>query len=281
MLAIDHRWQWEEWCDGAKVARERISAIKALAAAAFLEARRRSDAVRTSGALLVDLIYGRAAFDVVRGAGAVVGTPAERAGAFPLAWTDTFEKALPGSFVKVLVRHRSDVEQDVVARQRAQLLDLQRWCTAAGKPLVLEVLVAPAPGEETDFDRSGRPRLLADYIRNAYREDLVPQYWKIEGMPDRESFAVVDEAIRTMDGPRQLILGKGAGMDAVRQWFSAAAGGSTAAGFAIGRTVYFDAAADWVRGRCSEGEAVERIATNYEAVIAAWEQTAGAPREPR
>jgi 5-dehydro-2-deoxygluconokinase len=277
MLAIDHRWQWEEWCDANSVDRSRIPTVKDLAAEAFLESRRRSSAVRTSGALLVDLTYGRAAFEAVQHAGAVVGTPAERAGAFPLEWTDVFEQALPGAFVKVLVRHRSDLAAALVDKQREQLLDLQRWCATAGKTFVLEVLVAPAAGEEakphTNFDAVGRPHLLADYIRASYNVGLVPDFWKIEGMPDRESLQIVDAAIRVVEGPRQLILGKGAGMDAVRIWFSAAAGAASAAGFAIGRTVYFEAAGQWLLDKLSREAAIARIADNYGAVIAAWESS--------
>jgi 5-dehydro-2-deoxygluconokinase len=225
--------------------------------------------------LLVDLTYGRTAFDAVREAGAVVGTPAERAGAFPLEWTDAFERALPGAFVKVLVRHRQDVAPAVVDKQREQLLDLQRWCAAAGKTFVLEVLVAPAAGAEPkpeeNFDAVGRPRLLAEYIRDSYALGLIPDFWKIEGMPGRESLQVVDAAIRLVEGPRQLILGKGAGMDAVKTWFGAAAGAATAAGFAIGRTVYFEPAGQWLSGQLSRDAALARIAENYEAVIAAWQ----------
>jgi 5-dehydro-2-deoxygluconokinase len=275
MLAIDHRWQWEEWCDAHGVERSRISEVTQLGAEAFFEARRRSDAVRASGALLVDLTYGRTAFDAVHAAGAVVGTPAEKAGAFPLEWTDTFEGALPGAFVKVLVRHRSDLAPTVVDSQRNRLLDLQRWCAGAGKTLVLEVLIAPAAGEEANFDAAGRPHLLAEYIRQSYTVGLVPPYWKIEGMPDRASVGVVDAAIREVDGPRQLILGKGAGMEAVRVWFNAAAGAPTAAGFAIGRTVYFEPAGDWLLGRITRDEAVSRIVANYVAVVSAWEQSQG------
>ncbi|HVL66173.1 MAG TPA: DUF2090 domain-containing protein [Vicinamibacterales bacterium] len=279
MLAIDHRWQWEEWCDAHGVERHRIPEVKRLAAEAFLLARGRSQSVRRSGALLVDLTYGRTAYDRAREAGAVTGTPAERAGAFPLEWTAPFDAALPGDFVKVLVRHRSDIPTDLVASQRAQLLDLQRWCSGAGRPLVLEVLVSPAAGEEPGFDAEGRPRLLAAYIRDAYRDGLVPQYWKIEGMPDAAAVAVVDEAIREAEGPLQLILGKGAGMDAVRGWFAAASGAPTAAGFAIGRTVYFDAAGDWLLGRAGREDAITRIADTYEQVIACWEaaRPEGAP----
>lgn len=271
MLAIDHRWQWEEWCDANSVDRSRIPSVKDLAAEAFLESRRRSTAVQASGALLVDLTYGRTAFEAIRDAGAVVGTPAEKAGAFPLEWTDVFERSLPGAFVKVLVRHRSDMETAIVTRQREQLLELQRWCAAAGKTFVLEVLVSPAAGEEPHFDSDGRPQRLAEYIRHSYDIGLVPDFWKIEGMPDRKSLQVVDAAIRQVEGPLQLILGKGAGMDAVRIWFNAAAGAPTAAGFAIGRTVYFEPASQWLLGSLSREDAIARIAGNYEAVIAAWE----------
>ena len=271
MLAIDHRWQWEEWCDANGVDRSRIAAAKELAADSFLASRQRSGAVRASGALLVDLTYGRTAFEAVRDAGAVVGTPAEKAGAFPLEWTDVFERSLPGAFVKVLVRHRSDMETAIVTRQREQLLELQRWCAAAGKTFVLEVLVSPAAGEEPRFDSDGRPQRLAEYIRNSYDIGLVPDFWKIEGMPDRKSLQVVDAAIRQVEGPLQLILGKGAGMDAVRIWFNAAAGAPSAAGFAIGRTVYFEPASQWLLGSLPREDAIARIAGNYEAVIAAWE----------
>ena len=36
MLASDHRWQWEEWCDSAGVARPRIAEVKQLIFEAFL-----------------------------------------------------------------------------------------------------------------------------------------------------------------------------------------------------------------------------------------------------
>lgn len=275
MLAIDHRWQWEEWCDTNGADRSRIPDIKLLGAEAFLHARRHSEAVRRHGALLVDLTYGSSAFQMAREAGAATATPAEKAGAFPLAWTDAFDAALPGDFVKVLVRHRADLAPEVVTGQRDRLLELQRWCAAAGRTLVLEVLVSPVADEDATFDAHGRPQLLADYIRQSYAAGLVPPYWKIEGMPDRASVTLVDEAIREMDGPRQLILGKGAGMEAVRGWFAAAAGAPSAAGFAIGRTVYFEPSADWVRGRLSRNEALARITANYDGVISAWQETHG------
>jgi 5-dehydro-2-deoxygluconokinase len=273
MLAVDHRWQWVEWCEAHRVEVARIREVKKLAADAFLLARRDSDHARESGALLVDLTYGVEAFARARAGGAIVGTPAERAGAFPLEWTDTFERALRGAFVKVLVRHKTDVPPEIVEGQLTKLLELGEWCRGAGKPLVLEVLVS-GPPDDPQFERDGRPRLVAQFIRSAYACGIAPEYWKIEGVPDAAAMRILDEAIGEHRGPRQLILGKGAGLDSLRVWFAAAQGASSAAGFAIGRTVYWEPACEFLLGRMAADEAVHRIAGNYQMVIELWRRHA-------
>ena len=269
MMAIDHRWQWVQWCDERRIDHARIREVKRLAADAFLLARRDSNDVLDFGVLLVDLVFGPEAFARARAGGATAGTPAERAGVFPLEWTDTFDKALPGAFVKVLVRHRQDLPPDVVEAQLTMLEDLQQWSSAKGKPLVLEVLVTGAT-EDAAFEREGRPRLLADYIRRAYARKIVPDYWKIEGVPDADAMRIVDAAILEREGPRQLILGKGAGLETVGRWFESARGAASAAGFAIGRTVYWEPACEYLLGRAAADDAVHRMAANYLAVIELW-----------
>jgi myo-inositol catabolism protein IolC len=98
MLASDHRWQWEEWCDAAGVARPRIAEVKQLIFEAFLAAREQSADVQTNGALLLDSTYGAAAVRAAQSAGIPVGTPVERAGVFPLEWQDEpFHTGLSGN----------------------------------------------------------------------------------------------------------------------------------------------------------------------------------------
>jgi 5-dehydro-2-deoxygluconokinase len=269
MMAIDHRWQWAEWCDRHRIDHMRIREVKKLAADAFLLARRDSACVRDSGVLLVDLVYGVEAFARARAGGATVGTPAERAGVFPLEWTDSFDRALRGDFAKVLVRHKADIERHVFDDQLSKLAELHQWCGAVEKPLVLEVLVS-GPPDDAAFEREGRPRLLAAYIRTAYERGIVPQYWKIEGVPDASVMAVVDGAIREREGPKQLILGKGAGLDTVNTWFEAARDAASAAGFAIGRTVYWKPACEFLLGRLAADDAVHEMAGNYRTVIDLW-----------
>jgi len=101
MLAADHRWQWEEFCDARSIPPTRIADVKRLALDAFLMARDRLAAVREFGALLVDQQYASAVIADALKAGVSVGTPAEKAGAFPLAWsTDSFADALTGAVLR-------------------------------------------------------------------------------------------------------------------------------------------------------------------------------------
>jgi myo-inositol catabolism protein IolC len=127
MLAADHRWQWEEWCDARAMARDRIRDAKRVAYDGFLRARRQSSAVRQFGAMLLDEHYASAVIAEGLRDGVEIGTPAEKAGAFPLEWTtDPFDRVLTGAFVKVLVRHRPDHDAAVREDQFAKLAILQR-----------------------------------------------------------------------------------------------------------------------------------------------------------
>ena len=148
--------------------------------------------------------------------------------------------ALTGRFVKVLAKHRPDYPDEIVSGQILKLLDLQAWCRTHAQPLVLEVVIPREAEPEAEFEATGRAPIIAAYIRRAYAVGLVPDYWKIEGTTDAGAATLIDRAIAEEPRPRFLVLGKAAGMDLVIRWFAAAKTMTTAAGFAIGRTVYSD-----------------------------------------
>lgn len=274
MLAADHRWQWEEWCDARQIPRERIGEAKRVAYDGFLLARDRSPNVREFGALLVDAQYASPVVADALEAGLDVGTPAERAGAFPLAWsTDPFERALTGAFVKVLVRYRPDDEEAIRDGQWQKLDALQTWCRGAGKPLVIEILVARRGEEEDEFEAVGRPAMLAGFIREAYRRELTPQFWKIEGTLAREGARTIDRAIAANAACRQIILGKAAEIATIGRWFAAAADSPTASGFAIGRSVFWEPSAAFLSGAKTADQAAADIADNYLQLVDVWRQS--------
>lgn len=272
VLAADHRWQIEEWCDAHGTNRARIPELKALVVEGFRLARLRNPAVARHGALLLDEQYSSELIRAARADGILVATPVERAGVFPLEWTsEPFDAALTGDLAKVIVRHRPEYSGERVAAERQKLKTLGDWCLAHGRPFLLEVVVMREHEDEATFETAGRPAILADYIRASYAAGIVPDFWKVEGTTDAGAAAVVDAAVAERRGPRFLVLGKGAGFDLVESWFVAARRMTTAGGFAIGRTVYWEPCVKWMDGRLDREGAVAQVAANYERLIAAWE----------
>jgi 5-dehydro-2-deoxygluconokinase len=274
MLASDHRWQWEEWCDTAQVPRGRISEIKSLVVGAFLRARDRSDDVRRYGSVLLDNKYGTEAVARARAAHIPVGTPVEKAGVFPLEWErEPFHAASPGnSFSKVLIRYRPEWPEADRQRQTERLLELQRWCRAEAIPLLVEIIVMRQGEDEGTFEEQGRPAILSEVIRDAYARGLVPDIWKIEGTRSPSGAATIDRAIRERPEPRQVILGKGADASSIASWFDAAASLPSTAGFAIGRSVFMDPATAYLTNRMERDEAIETIASRYLRLIEQWKE---------
>jgi 5-dehydro-2-deoxygluconokinase len=274
MLAADHRWQWEEFCDARSLPRQRIPDVKRLAYDAFLLARQRSAAVRDFGALLIDAQYSAGVIAEALKDGVSIGTPAERAGAIPLAWaTDPFAAALTGTFVKVLARYRTDDDPGVLAEQWAKLEALQAWCRGAGKPLVLEVLVARKQEPEESFEAAGRPAMLAAFIADAYRRGLTPAFWKIEGTLAPQGAQTIDAAIAAHRSCRQIILGKAAELSTIDRWFAACAASTTASGFAIGRSVFWEPSVAYLTGAKTADQAAALICDNYLHLVGAWDRS--------
>jgi myo-inositol catabolism protein IolC len=271
MLAADHRWQWDEWCDAHAVARSRIGEVKRLAYEGFLQARAESVAVREYGALLIDEQYASAVIADALRAGIEVGTPAERPGAFPLTWTaEPFDRALTGRFVKVLIRYRPEHDEATRDGQFAKLKALQTWCVEARKPLVIEILVPRENEPEGDFEASGRPAIVAAVIHDAYGRGIAPEFWKIEGAASLDGARVIDRAVAERSESRQIILGKGADAATIGDWFTAAAASRTAVGFAIGRSVLWDPATRFLSGTLARERAATTIAENYRSLVEAW-----------
>src|SRR5207342_2568823 len=101
---------------------------------------------------------------------------------------------------------------------------------------------------ESEFESSGRPAIIAALIRDAYQRGLTPEFWKIEGTLARDGARAIDEAIAENADGRQIILGKAADLATIGLWFKAAAQSRTAAGFAIGRSVFWDPSAAFLAG---------------------------------
>ena len=142
---------------------------------------------------------------------------------------------------------------------------------AAGKPLVLEVLVARKQGRKTASKRRGRD--AGRVHRRAYRRGLAPEFWKIEGTLAAQGARTIDAAIAANPSCRQVILGKAAELSTIDRWFSACATSATATGFAIGRSVFWEPSAAYLTGAKTADHAAAMICDNYLHLVGAWERS--------
>jgi 5-dehydro-2-deoxygluconokinase len=112
--------------------------------------------------------------------------------------------------------------------------------------------------------------MLADFISEAYRRGLAPQFGKIEGTAAADGARTIDRAIAKRPQCRQIILGKAADIATIQRWFAAAGASPTAVGFAIGRSVFWEPSTAFLVGSSNAAEAAAHICANYLQLVDAW-----------
>ncbi len=285
LLAFDHRRSLWEGMFGIKGDPDpgelaRISEAKLL----ILDGLRRAlrDGTSRAGAgILIDEASGAQGARAALAEGLMVAMPVERSGRreFGFEYGDDFGRhieAFDPTFAKALVRYNPEGD---VSANRAQLARLQRlsdWLHARGRKLMFELLV-PAEaaqlrsvGGDTDrYDRAIRPGLVVGAIRQIQEYGIEPDVWKIEGLDRREDCLRVSEQARAggRDDVGCVVLGRGADADAVIRWLRTGAGCPGYIGFAVGRTIWWDALRDHLTGGADREAATGRIAERYRAMV--------------
>lgn len=173
-------------------------------------------------------------------------------------------------FAKALVRYRPDGDTALNRAQLERLKLLSDWCHANQRGFLIEPLVLPtdeekrAIGQET-FDSEIRPALTVEMVRQFQSAGVEPDIWKIEGMNKPEDYKQVVLQARA-DGRDEVscvVLGRAEDASKVDAWLRAAIGVDGMVGFAIGRTIFWDALQYYYQNRATREEAIEAIAQNY------------------
>ncbi len=225
--------------------------------------------------LLIDHEYGGDLVPKAQAGGVLVAMPVEESGQRELRYLydgrpDCVIAACHPDYVKVLVRYNPGGDTAMNGRQRARLRDLARLLDGRPEQLMLELLVPPedaqlaaVAGDRGRFDRALRAPLTAAAVREIVGDGVRPGLWKIEGPESPDDAAHVAEAVRSADpGAACLVLGRGADYAAVRRWLAIAAATDGFAGFAVGRTIWWDA----LRRYLDDGDrdtAVRAVADRY------------------
>ena len=181
-------------------------------------------------------------------------------------------EAFRPTFAKVLVRYNPDGHADSNRRQTGRLKELSDYCRAKRQRLMFELLVPGTnaqmdrvDGDQGSYDLNVRPELMLETIRTLQDAGIEPDIWKIEGLDRREDCERV-VAMSRRDGRGDvgcIVLGRGADEPKVVRWLQTAASVPGFIGFAVGRTSFWDAVADYTAQRATRQEAASRIAQRY------------------
>ena len=285
ILAFDHRGSFQKKMFGitkepSAEESEIISDAKRVIFEGFLEALGQG-APRDAAGMLVDEQFGG---DLAREAhkeGLLLAMPVEKSGQdeFDFDYGDDFGthiEEFDPTFSKVLVRYNPAGDEDMNRRQSERLKRLSDWLHDNDRRFLFELLVPATTeqlesvgGDEDRFDKELRPDLMLNAIDAIHRAGIEPDIWKIEGLDTREDCQRIAAKTRAdgRDGVACVVLGRGANDEAVDHWLKQGAGVPGYVGFAIGRTIWWDALKGYIDGTIPRSDAAAIIAQNYRRFI--------------
>lgn len=273
VFAFDHRIQLEE-VPGATP--DKIGVFKQLC----LQAAEKTANGRPGYGVLCDSRLGRDALYKAAGQGLWIGHPVEWPGSRPL----TLEPEIGPDFgglsewpsehvVKVLCFYHPDDSDDMKARQE----DVVQRLFAASRRNGLEFLLEVIPSKVGPLTDDTTAQVIARF----YELGVFPDWWKLEPMRSDTAWRLTCDTITRNDPNTRgiVVLGLGAGEAVLAESFAIAARYPLVKGFAVGRTIFADAATRFMAGDLSADAAVDQMANNYQRLCAIWDTARGQMQE--
>ncbi|MGR3290720.1 MAG: bifunctional 5-dehydro-2-deoxygluconokinase/5-dehydro-2-deoxyphosphogluconate aldolase, partial [Paracoccaceae bacterium] len=269
VFAFDHRIQLEDMADAAGVSHDRIGDFKLLC----LQAARKVSGGKPGYGILCDNRVGQQALFASTDTELWVARPVEWPGSRPL----TLEPEIGPDFgglsewpkdqvVKVLCFYHPDDDAETKAKQEDVVLRL----FAASRRNNLEFLLEVIPSKVGPCD----VQTSAKIIQRFYDIGIYPDWWKLEPMKDDAAWEVTCATVSRNDPYCRgiVVLGLDATKEHLSASFAAAAKHDLVKGFAVGRTIFGDAARKWLAGTLSDADAVHEMAEIYRNLCELWDQ---------
>ena len=275
VFAFDHRIQLEQMAEAAGTSAARIGSFKNLCLNAAVTV---ADG-QTGYGILCDSRLGREALYRAAGTGLWIGHPVEWPASRPLSLEPEIGPDFGGlsewpaeHVVKVLCFYDPGDTDAMKAEQEDVLKRLFAACRRNRLEMLLELIpskVGPVNADTT-----------ADIIRRIYEIGIYPDWWKLEPMTTAEAWAKACEAITGNDPYTRgiVVLGLDAPEDELAASFAEAARFSLVKGFAVGRTIFADAARKWLAGELTDEEAVADMTRRFERLCHIWDEARTAAR---
>ncbi|MDP3810242.1 MAG: 5-dehydro-2-deoxygluconokinase [Hydrogenophaga sp.] len=286
ILAFDHRAQLEELATRFGASVERIARFKQLVAQAaehgYLQERASQRSRDRAGAadfpasgVIVDGRHGSAVLNRLTGTGVWIGRPVEQPGSRPLAFEDRDQVGLAlrtwpaEQVVKCLLSHHPDDDSEMAQQQIASVKALALACRTTGHELLLE-LIPPR-------DLPSASDTVARGVQQIYNAGIRPDWWKLPP-PDVQGWALLSDIVARHDPHCRGVLLLGLEATEAQLWhgFQASAGQTLCKGFAVGRTLFADAAAAWFASDLDDSGVVAEVATRYRRLIRIWQESRAA-----
>lgn len=271
-FAFDHRMQLETM-EGYTL--EKGGGFKELCLKAALQVQDE----RHGYGILCDNRIGRNALHKASGSGLWIGRPTELPGSRPIQFEPElgidlgqFREWARDNVVKLLVFCHPDDDAATRAHQESEVKRL--WTAARGNNL--EFLLEIIPSKVGPI----APDTTATLIRQFYEAGVYPDWWKLEPMADHDAWASVVAAIEDYDLHTRgiVLLGLDAPEAELAASFEIAAQFELVRGFAVGRTIFGDAARAWMKGEMDDAAAVAQMAERFTRLCEVWDAARASAR---
>ncbi len=265
VFAFDHRIQLEQM-EGYTA--EKGAAFKRLC----LEAALRVQDGRPGYGILCDSRIGRRALQAAAGTGLWVGRPCEWPTSRPLTLEPELgldcgglEEWARDNVVKVLSFCHPDDAPELRARQEETVKRLFVASRRNGLEFLLEII----PSKVGPVDDGTNATLIAQF----YAAGIYPDWWKLEPLTTKAAWEHAIAAIAAHDRHTRgiVVLGLDAPEAELVASFAVAATHELVRGFAVGRTIFGDAARAWMKGDMGNAAATDEMARRYARLCDLWD----------
>ena len=265
-FAIDHRKQLEDMADKLGASRDRIAPFKRLA----MQAIGKVSGGKPGFGTLLDDTYGREAmFDAAK-LGLWIGRPLEQPGSKPLRFEFTQDVGArlvdwPVTHtIKCLAFYHPDDPQDLKTEQSQKLRTLYEAARKVGRELLVEIIAS----KNGPMDN----HTIARAMTELYALGIKPDWWKLEPQSSPQAWDEISKVIDAHDPLCRgiVLLGLEAPAEELAKGFKAVAGQKYVKGFAVGRTIFNEAAQEWLRGAISDDAAVAMMAEKFGNLVNIW-----------
>ena len=269
-FAFDHRMQLEEMAGYTK---DKGGAFKELCLQAALDVQ----AGQQGYGILCDNRIGRAALHAASGTGLWIGRPTELPGSRPIQLEPELGEDLGQlrewareNVVKLLVFCHPDDDAAMRAEQEEVVKRLWHASRRNGLEFLLEIIPSKV-GAVDDMT-------TATLIQQFYDLGVYPDWWKLEPFKTAAAWQNAVEAIERNDPYTRgiVVLGLDAPEAELAASFAMAAKQPLVKGFAVGRTIFGDAARAWMAGDISDAEAIDMMRGRYHRLCEIWDQARAA-----